>query len=212
MVDDMESRRSITAAEFLAERARDPGWLAERQRANEVDEAAAAQERGETRELLDELRGVGVEASSVWDLVNWSEPYLEALPVLARHLKAGMYGSQTMEGIGRALAVKPAVVFWDLLRHSFLHPRNGGERTGAAVALAAVADKERFSEISELTLREPKIPESVFFLSSLVRLDRDRGWSVIESLVDDPDLGPEARRMLNSRNVRRAKVDARKSP
>ena len=57
--------------------------------------------------IVQDLRNAGCEVSSVWDLVNTSVPYPDALPVLLAHLQHGGYPDRVMESMGRAMAVKP---------------------------------------------------------------------------------------------------------
>ncbi len=89
------------------------------------------------------LHSVGVQVDSVWDLVNTSEPYPDALPVLMEHLERGGYPDRVMESLGRALAVKPAVAYWVRLKALYLAPQNPGEEDGVAVALAACRLRDR---------------------------------------------------------------------
>jgi hypothetical protein len=57
--------------------------------------------------LVEELNGLGVHVSSVWDLVNTAKPYPEAIPLLLDHL-CRAYPDRILEGIARALAVPDA--------------------------------------------------------------------------------------------------------
>jgi hypothetical protein len=61
----------------------------------------------EQGELLQELRNIGVNISSVWDLVNTRDNYVQAIPILYKHLKQD-YNAKIKEGIARALTVKEA--------------------------------------------------------------------------------------------------------
>lgn len=56
------------------------------------------------RPLMDELAEVGINAE-VWDLVNTSAGYPEAIPILVKHLSMP-YNRDIKEGVVRALAVK----------------------------------------------------------------------------------------------------------
>ncbi|MFZ2502019.1 MAG: hypothetical protein WAW88_05070 [Nocardioides sp.] len=78
---------------------------------------------------MTDLRSAAVQVDSVWDLVNTSEPYPAALPVLMEHLERGGYPARVMEGLGRSLAVKPSVAFWERLKDRWLHARDSGEET-----------------------------------------------------------------------------------
>ena len=57
--------------------------------------------------LVAELQESGIEVKSVYDLVNTSQPYSSAYPILVRHLKLS-HDRATREGIIRALTVKDA--------------------------------------------------------------------------------------------------------
>lgn len=155
--------------------------------------------------MLDDLAALGWTVDSVYDLVNTSTPYPEALPVLVRHLQRGGYPNRVMAGIGRALAVKPAVRYWPTLVNSYLNARCPGEREGAGVALAACVTKEHFDDLHRLLLTEIDDPGQirVLFLSALVRVDRKEGWSVVESVVDHWLLGKRAKLMLDRRSKQR---------
>src|SRR5690349_21720629 len=102
----------MTAAELLQTLARDPGWVA----ANASRESTRAELEAffahAERPIVEDLRSVGVEVDSVWDLVASDDPYPAALPVLLAHLEEGGYPDRIMEGLGRALAVGPSGVFW----------------------------------------------------------------------------------------------------
>ncbi len=55
-----------------------------------------------------------------------------------------------MSALGRALAVKPSVVFWDRLKALYLAARGPGEMEGLAVALAASATSAHFEDLVAL--------------------------------------------------------------
>ncbi|GAA2872969.1 hypothetical protein [Paenarthrobacter ilicis] len=83
--------------------------------------AAARRERAQAlrsaeQPIVRDLRAVGCDVTSVWDLANTTEPYGNALPVLLGYLDRGGYPDQVMESLGRAMAVNPAVAFWDQLK------------------------------------------------------------------------------------------------
>ena len=62
--------------------------------------------RLQAKPFTDDLCAVGIKAY-IWDLVNTSDRYPEAIPVLVRHLSRP-YHRRNKEGIVRALAVKEA--------------------------------------------------------------------------------------------------------
>ena len=97
--------------------------------------------------VVADLRRAGVSVASVWDLVNTSEPYPDALPVLMEHLERGGYPDRVMESLGRALAVKPAVTYWERLKALYASPDRQGQQEGLVVALAASATKAQLDDL-----------------------------------------------------------------
>ncbi|MGQ7311715.1 hypothetical protein ACUOFU_08455 [Microbacterium arabinogalactanolyticum] len=201
--------RAMTAAEFIALRMQDPAYV----EALELDRIREAEdlrdEQRETKALLEDLHRVGICVASVWDLVNTAEPYAKALPVLIEHLERGHYTPMSRQGIARALAVRDAVKYWDRLTHLYLHPRDETEREGVTAALAACAGKAQFDDIVDLMRAESPPGVAIFFLRSVVRIDRERGWSVVEELADHPVFTTQAQHMLHER-TRRQRAKQRK--
>jgi hypothetical protein len=194
---------SVTADELAAEKARllreDPEYRARVEAADaERREWRDALRRAE-RPVVEDLVGVGVDVSSVWDLVNSSKPYPLALPVLIEHLERGGYPDRAMESLGRALAVKPAVEFWARLKDRYLNARGAGEEDGAAVALAACAMAAQFDELIELLDVAERGESRIYFLRPIKNLGGAQGLAVLESLRKDAVFGKEARALLKGR-------------
>lgn len=130
-----------TLAELMKELEADVEYqalVAERDARIEAEEAAS---REEQRVLASDLRLVGVDVGSAWDLVNTGEPYPEAVPVLLDHLRRN-YSERTKEGIARALAVPEAAEGWDILLEEFeSNPDTEGigYKWAVGVALGVVA-------------------------------------------------------------------------
>lgn len=193
----MTRRRPLkSAAELMAELAADPAHQervskAEAERQRRTDALRAAE-----RPIVDDLNAIGFPIASVWDLVNTAEPYPEALPVLLHHLERGGYPDRVMESLGRALAVKPAVAWWDRLKAVYLSARDTGEQNGVAVALAACATKDQLPDlISFLSLGE--LGDSrIYFLRPIKRLGGAMGVELLERLRTDPMFGREATALL----------------
>ncbi len=96
--------KKISAAELVAKLNADPEYVAKRAR----EENARLQRESEYRlaeaPVIEDLRQAGIAVQSVWDLVNDSRAYTNALPILLAHLPQ-LYPSVVREGIARALAV-----------------------------------------------------------------------------------------------------------
>lgn len=136
-----EQPGDMTAAEFMAQLASDDEYQKERAEWEAQLQSRVHEWRHAERPIVEHLASAGVGVESVWDLVNTSEPYPTALPILVEHLERGGYPDRVLEGLGRALGVKPAVEFWDRIRAIYLNAKGPDEEEGAAVALAACATR-----------------------------------------------------------------------
>lgn len=186
----------ITAAELAAQLADDQEFKAAAAERDRELRARAAKWRDAERPIIEELSLAGIQVESVWDLVNTSEPYPAALPVLLDHLEKGGYPDRVMEGLGRALAVKPAVSYWNRLKITYLAAEGPEAREGIAVALAASATEAHIDDLIQLLSVEERGPSRIFFLRPLRELGGERGRRVLEPLTSDPTLGPEATVLL----------------
>ncbi|MEV8239521.1 hypothetical protein AB0O90_04750 [Microbacterium testaceum] len=203
------SKGPSTSTEFLAELAANPEF----QRRRAAHEAEQSKRRAAfaaaEAPILKDLRAAGFAAESVWDFVNTSDPYPDALPILLAHLKRGGYPNRVMESLGRAVAVKPMVAHWDDLVALYQNPRSSGEETGVAVALAACATKAQFDELLSLAADDSRDSTRIFFLRTLKRIDRARGTAFVESRVEDPVLGPEATHLTKQAAAARRRRERR---
>ena len=192
--------KAETAADLIAELQNDQEYQ-RRTEAAEAERQVRVQEyRRAEQPIVAELRSVGVEVDSVWDLVNTSNPYPDALPVLLKHLQQGGYPDRVMEGIASALAVKPAVFAWETLRKLYLAAQGPGEEEGLAVALTASATGEHLDELIALLRENSRGDTRIHFLSAIKRVGGKRGRQVLESLESDPMFGKEARALLKARS------------
>jgi hypothetical protein len=193
----------MTAAEAIACKERllrsDPDYRAKVEALEEERRERSRLLREAQQPIVADLRRVGLQVGSVWDLGNNSEPYPEALPILLDHLKRGGYPDEVMESLARALAVKPSLVYWDTLRALYLSAKGAGEEEGLAVALSACATGEQFDDLVALLHEESRGESRIHFLRPIRRLGRQRGLEIIESLVNDPLFGREARARLPRR-------------
>ncbi|WP_295775628.1 hypothetical protein [uncultured Microbacterium sp.] len=162
-------------------------------------EAVEAERRERVRKLreaeqpiIKDLRDVGIEVGSVWDLVNTSAPYLPALPVLMKHLERDGYPDRVVESIGRALAVRESVPYWHRLRDLYLRAEGRGARSGLAVALGVSATPAQLEELIELLHNESLGESRVLLIAPVIKLGGARGREVIKALRDHPVLGKEA--------------------
>lgn len=202
--DTMSKRKPITAQELDVELANDPEYQAKRAQVEaEFAERRKVLEQAE-QPIIDDLRRVGIDVQSPWDLVNTSEPYPAALPVLLHHLTLGTYPERILQGVGRALAVKPAAVYWDELVALYKSVDSGDTKDGLAVALMVTVTKDTIGELIALCEDHGAGPERIYFLKPIMRLGGGRGHAMVASVIDDPVLGKEATALV-SRATRRNK-------
>jgi len=148
---------------------------------------------------VSDLRGVGLPLESVWDLVNSSDPYPDALPILVKHLELGGYPDRVMEGVARALAVKPAGAYWTRLRDLYLRAEGPDEMNGLAVALAAAATPDNLDDLLVLLNETSRGETRLYFVRTVLNVGDERGRQTVEALKGDPVLGKEATALLASR-------------
>lgn len=193
------SRGPISATDLMAELEADPEYVAHQQGQDAELQRMEDESRRAQAPLVEELRAVGVEVDSAWDLVNSSTPYPLALPVLIKHFERGGYPDRVMESLGRALAVKPAIEFWARLKDRYLNARGAGEEDGAAVALAACATAAQLDELVEFLSVAERGESRIYFLRPIKKLGGAQGRAVLESLKGDAVFGKEARALLKGR-------------
>lgn len=194
-------RRSgpVSATEFMDQLAKDEEYQRKKAAFDAgLQERASALGVAE-QPIVADLRDAGVQVDSVWDLVNTSEPYPAALPVLMGHLERGGYPDRVMESLGRALAVKPSVAFWDRLKALYLAPRGAGEQEGAAVALAASATAAQLGDLIGFLSLEERGQSRIYFVRPILAVGGDRGRQLVKSLRSDPVFGKEATALLSRR-------------
>lgn len=196
MTDRKSGRGPIGATELINQLQNDPDYQRRMQAAEAVRQARVAELRKAEQPIVSDLRGVGVDVNSVWDLVNTAVPYPTALPMLLKHLEKGGYPDMVMESLGRALAVKPAAFAWDRLRTLYLAAQGRGEEKGLAVALAASATVEHLPALIDLLGEDSKSDTRIHFLRTIKRLGGQQGRDILEELRSDPLFGKEATALL----------------
>lgn len=199
MTNDGESAGGITAAELMAKLAADREYQRKKQAFDQdlADRKAAwllAQ-----LPLLAELRSVGVEVESVWDLVQREEPYPSALPVLFRYLEAGDLPDRVLEGVGRAMAVKPSITYWDQLVNVLKSASSEGQKEGAAVALAACATPAKVPNLIEILNETERIGQHMYLVRPILSEGGLVGRAFVETLLSDDVLSTEAGALLQGR-------------
>ena len=199
-------RGMMTAAEHEAWLQQTGQYDAMVKRQREQEEArlkCAAEYRLAEAPLVEELRAAGLAVQSAWDLVNTSDAYLEALPILLAHLPRA-YPAAVREGIARALAVPDTrALGWKVLTRLYIDEPEARVRSGLAAAIAAAADDEVIGEVITL-VRDPRHGSSrLLLLSALERSADPRARAALMGLGTDPDLTKEIQVIL--RRIKQAK-------
>jgi hypothetical protein len=145
--------------------------------------------------LIRELRAAGIEVESAWDLVNTSEPYPAALPILAAHLQRS-YPPAVREGIARALAVAPAKSQWEVLVRLYASEKEARVKDGLAVAIAAAADDEVIDQVIALARNQDHGESRLLLLSAFARSRDEHARRALAELEADPQLRREVRAIL----------------
>ena len=192
----------ITAAEAMALLAHDPDYQLRVAEAEAERQVRVQELRSAEQPIVAELRKAGIDVASVWDLVNTSDPYPAALPILLNHLKRGGYPDRMMESLASALAVKPAAYAWQTLRDLYLAARGRGEMEGLAAALAASATPEHLDHMIALLKEENRGDTRIHLLRAILRVGGHKGREVLSALQSDPTFGAEARALLRKRKSR----------
>jgi len=146
------SKESMTASELMAELANDPEYQRKMREKEELRRQKKEALLEDQKELIAACNAAGVQMQSVWDLVNTSEPYPNAIPILVKHLEE-KHQPRTTEGIVRALTTPGArgIAFVALVR-LFQRTNDASSELkwliGAAIAESAMAtDTETVIEL-----------------------------------------------------------------
>jgi len=198
----MNNQKKVTAAELVAELNADPNYVAARAKAEQERQRIAAELRQAQAPLLEDLRLVGVSVSSVWDLVNTSAPYPNALPILLDHLSCS-YPGAVREGIARALAVREAKFAWPKLMRLYQEETHPRAKDGLAVALAAIADDETIDDLISLIIDSRNGPSRLLLLRPLERSSDPKARQTLIQLQNDPELTKEIKVILRCLRIDR---------
>jgi hypothetical protein len=195
-------KKPMSAAELMAKLNADPEFVAKREREEAERQARAADWRHAEAPLVDELKAAGFAVDSAWDLVNTSEPYPDALPILVDHLQRP-YPGRVREGIARALAVPQSRFAWDVFSRLYRDEDDKDAKDGLAVAIAAAADDEVIEDVIALVRDTRHGPSRLLLLSALDRSEDPRARAALMELGTDPELEKEIQVIL--RRLKRGK-------
>lgn len=193
----MKKRTSMTAAEAFAMLQNDPKYQARHQAKEQMLAEKEARARAEQKQLSEDLTTVGIHVTSAWDLLP-VESYPEAVPILIEHLQKP-YSDGVLGGIARALTVREAVPYWDILVKEYLKTENmprplGEAKDGLAVAIGGITnynDEAMMKVVIDL-LKDKRHGESRVLMLRLLRKSNLPIVKVtLQVLMKDTDLSKE---------------------
>ena len=156
-----KKKNPVTAGEFLKQLSQDPDFVRRDQEREQKRRELEAKLRTNEQPLVVALIKAGCKVNSVWDLVNTTATYREAIPVLLKHLQLE-YHPRVLEGIARALTVPEArgqpakVILTELIRQA--DKDKGQLRFALANALATAGHASMRSDIESL-LADPRFAD-----------------------------------------------------
>lgn len=203
----MKKKRGKTA-EGLALEFGSPEFVA-REKARYAEIAKfEKQERKEQKPLLRDLKEVGIQIETVWDLVNSSASYAPAIPVLIDHLSRP-YSDGIRQGIARALTVKEAkgIAAKVLIEEFSKSPdkKSFGAKWAMGNALTVTGDEESVEDIIVLALDKKHGAARSELPLALAKFPSERVKMVLTSLLNDKDIASIAKKALEKVEKKLAK-------
>lgn len=191
----MEKRRE-TQAEVIARVMNDPERLARVAVQEAEREVHRARLRKELEPLVADLRLLGVNIETPFDLYQRRHNLLVAFPMLLEHLRKP-YSRAALWYVVQAFETEAARPHWEAIVSLYESTTNepGEERETwrdrLANAIATMATKHDFAVLERL-IRNPTLGNGrLFLIRSVIKLGREKGWDVLRSLADDPGLYKE---------------------
>lgn len=176
----------------MAELASDPKYVAAREREErERDEREALLRRAE-EPILSDLRRVGVDVSTTWELIGSDSRRPGAAAVLLRHLPHP-YPPAVRLTIGRALVTQATEKHWSDLLRAYREEQDAEVRDPLADALAA-RGRGRSAELIELASDPANGRSRELLLERLA--SSSEGRAALNALAADPEVGDYAARLL----------------
>lgn len=154
------------AAELMAELANDKQHQANKaEKEKNTDDLKMICEQDE-KELVRDINSCGFSVKSIWDFVNSKNDYLEAVPVLEKHLKV-QHHPKILAGLARSLAISSLSgndELWSTLADLYRVtspdneidlPENRGTQQAIAVAIEELANSSRIDSLRAIIQGNP---------------------------------------------------------
>ena len=189
--------KRVTAADLLAQLEKDPDFAARREKQDRVVKARAEALQQEEAPLVADLRAVGFDVASVWDLANSSRDYGEAVPLLLSHL-ARPYSSSIREGIARALGTPAAMSEWPVLISRDESENDLRVKDGLAATLSAIANDSVLDSVITLVRDSANGPSRLMLLRALAKSRAPKARETLMALREDAFFEKEAKFLLRT--------------
>lgn len=142
-------------------------------------------------ELIEDLKNVGVEVSSVWDLVNGPNNYNQAESVLIKHLKATKE-CRFKEGIVRSLSVKSFKNAVRPLLDEFKNSKDESYKWAVGNTLSIIASKESLNELIQIMDDHRHGRSRQMIAEALGRIGDKKSVPVLLRALEDDDIAGHA--------------------
>ncbi|MEN5193216.1 HEAT repeat domain-containing protein [Sphingobacterium faecium] len=185
------SNKKITASELQTELLYDEEyqkWLKDK---NEIKKNLEEAYSEDARPLIDDLKKVGINIKSIWDLVNTKLSYKPAIPVLIEHLSKP-YHLKNKEGIIRALAVKEAK---GVACRAIIDEYNKGPKTLSTSyrwvfgnTMVVIITPEYVDDVIAIVSDKSNGISREMFVIALAKVRSEKTENLLISLLEDEDV------------------------
>ena len=190
--------KKITAGQFHEERKNDVQFQEMLKKKEEERLLKEKKLDEDAKNLTLELYEAGFLVDSVWDFVNTSDDYEEAIPILVKHLPY-KYMERNKEGIVRALAVKKAkgIVNAALIdEYNNTPPERHYYRWAIGNTLNYIVTKEDVDKIIPIVLDKRNGDSRDMFIKALSKFKTEKVVETLKKLLDDSEVAPYAIKAL----------------
>ncbi len=141
--------------------------------------------------LKQDLKAIGWDVNTAWDLLTSKRPYPEAILILMHHARQP-YLDRNKEGIARALAIPGASFLWPFLESEFrAAPNRSGYKMGLGLALSTVVKSKEIDKLIELAKDRSQGQDRLMLLARLRRSKLPQAKQALMDLRDDPDFAAQ---------------------
>ncbi len=178
--------------ELLANKSKDKSEKELKEYTEEVLSLAkqiAVERAKEHQGLTNELANVGINITTIWDLVNTKSKYSIAIPILLKHLEFN-YSDKIKEGIVRALTVPEAkgIVVPQLLKEYLKLPNDKDDlKWVIGNAVNVTITKNEVADIFPIVLDKKNGLSRQMFVAALGKIKTEKVKEVLLKLVNEED-------------------------